>query len=275
MARSFSYSPGIAPADGRAPHLRVRLNWAGVPSSSRASHLSDMARTIPANTVGPAAAVLAATEGSAFRLDPVVEGEEIVLPLPQEAVSEAWRAAIILNVVDFAVAQDDPDIRLVESATIHADSLAGASVDQVFAELGERLAQARAYLKGFLPEDFWLDDYEEDNWPEEADEYAFDVGMTLARTLSPPEADELSGLVAHVEEMIAWMAFALDGSAPEWQEAGSMLYGGEASVEGATIRIAAERPPSDIGLAVAMVARIAENAFSAPVSKWTIEITPA
>ncbi|MCV0397648.1 MAG: hypothetical protein K5872_17560 [Rhizobiaceae bacterium] len=273
MARSFSYRPGVAPAGGKQPHIRVSLNWTGVEPANRSTHLNEMARRIPLNTVGPTAKVLAAMEGASFQAESVVDGEAFVIPLPPEAVSEPWRLAVLFNVIDFSVAQDDPDIQLLESVVIHADGTA-SSVDQCFADLADRLARTREWLKQFLPEDFWLDDYEEDNWPEEADEYAFDIEMSLERALPSPEAARLSSLLAHVEEMIAWMAFSLDGSAPDWQEAGSMLYGGEATIEGGTIRIAAERPPSDISLAVAMIARIAEYAFGAPVSRWTIEIAP-
>lgn len=67
--------------------------------------------------------------------------------------------------------------------TIVAPALAVVTVEAAFAQLAVRQQEAREVLTRRLPEGFWLDDYAEDQWPEEADEYLFDLSLVLSRGL--------------------------------------------------------------------------------------------
>jgi len=271
MARTIGFP--FAFAGSHSPHLVAPLSLEGVAPSERATYVADMARTIPFNTVSRAIRVFAAMNGERFEAAPTPTADAVVIPLPDAAVAPAWRAAVIVNLVDFAFATDDPELRLNQSATLHDPALADVSVAGLMDALATATEAARATMTKRLPEGFWLDEYEGGNWPSDSEEYVYEVVLSLSRALTAAEASAMGVLLEDLEMIVAWMGFATEGSAQEWVDAGKMVYPGETEIAGATITWSAERPPSDIAPALLIAEAILERA-GVTVQDWKVTIHP-
>ncbi len=274
MTRTLSYPAEITAAVAGPPHLYLPLSYDPMPPADLAAHKAKMANTIPWNTVGSAVHLFAAAAGEALPPPPFVDGDAVVIPLPAAAVAEPWRAAVILNLVDFSVVADEEELRLIKGASLRAPALAGVTPDAAFAALAAQIEAGRGAMKKRLPKGFWLDEYEKDNWPEESGDYDFDLTLGLSRALAAPEAAQLAALAEQGETIVAWMAFATEGTAQSWVDAGTMVYSGDVSARGTTLAWNASRPPTDFAPSLLLVeAALARMGVS--IDKWDIAVQAA
>lgn len=272
MRRELGFDARFLANSGQT-ELRIALSFSGVPDETHQTHISDMTPTIPAETIEPALLLFAAMENENYSMSPYSADNSIVISLPAAALSEPWRAAILLNLIDFATAEEDVDLKLVDAVSLASPALADMRIESAYSNLESKLDQARSQLKSVLPDGFWLDQYEQDNWPEDADEYYFDVTIGLSRAISDAEIKAISTLANSLELIIGWMGFAFEGTATGWQNRGKMLYAGDVVVEQQQIRYSADHPPSDISLAILMLVQILDNKFDISVTKWDINIS--
>ena len=257
-----------------APSLRCRVPLEGVPSDLVDTHLREMTATIPINTVGPALSVLSSADGEAFVPTATLDGTEIVLPLTEAIASQPWRLAILLNLIDFSGGEEDSDLRLIDRVVVESSGLDGVTVEQCFGDLQERFESARAFLSAKLPDGFYLDEYAEGAWPEEAEFYSFAVTMSLGSALSPDAISRMGELCKYLEQMNAWMGFTLDGNFENWMAQNKILYPGGVEVDKSTLVYRAERPPSDISLTLVLVEEMLLKRFETPIERWSFDIQP-
>ncbi len=273
MTRQFGTETVIVPGDGRNVWLRARLDLTSVDPADQAAHAQETARTVPHSSLAGAAAVFAALGGESGDWRAYADGIWIVQPLPKAALAEPWRAAIIANLADFATHPSDDEIRLFDRIEIAAPALAGVTIAGAMDNLAQRMTAARTAMTTRLPAGFYLDEYSGSAWPEEADAYVFDVAIMLKRSLDASAAVALTAQLEALETMVAWMGFATEGTAHAWVDQGAMVFAGEARAVGSVVSIRAERPPSDIALALELVAALASGAGNA-VAEWLINISP-
>lgn len=274
MTRQFATEIAIVPGDGRGQWLRARLDMTDVAPEDYSTHARDTARTVPHSTLAGAVELFAAIGGQQGNWNAYADGNWVVQPLPAAAVAEPWRLAILANLADFATHPSDDDIRLFNRIEIAAPALAGVSIDHSLADLALRMAAARQALTARLPSNFYLDEYSGAAWPEETDAYAFDIEMTLARPLDSGATMSVSAHLDALETMVAWMGFATEGTALEWVNQGAMVFAGETRASATTLFMRAERPPSDIALALEFASEVAHRAGS-DIIGWTIDIRQA
>lgn len=274
MTRALSFPAEITAAVAGPPHLFLPLSYDPMPPAELAAHKANMAKTIPWNTVGPAVRLLAAAAGEALPPPPFVDGDAVVVPLPAAAVAEPWRAAVLLNLVDFSVVADDEELRLIKGASLRAPALAGVTPDAAFAALAAQVEAGRAKMKTRLPMGFWIDDYEKDNWPEASGDYDFDLAMTLSRALAPAEAAQIATLAEDGEMVVGWMAYVTEGTAQAWVDSGKMVYSGETSAKGDALKWNASRPPTDFAPSLLLV-EAALGRMSVTIDKWAFTIQDA
>jgi hypothetical protein len=271
MTRTLSYPVEITAAIAGPPHLFLPLSYDPMPPAEAAAHKAAMARTIPWNTVGGAVRLFAAAAGEPLPPPAFVDGEAIVIPLPAAAVAEPWRAAVLLNLVDFSVVADEEDLRLIKGASLRAPRLAGLTPETAFHALASRIEADRAVMTTHLPKGFWVDEYEKGNWPEVSDEYDFDLTLGLSRALTTTESAQIAALAEDGEMIVAWAAYATEGLAQAWVDSGKMIYSGETSAKGAALAWNASRPPTDFAPSLLLV-EAALNLIGVSINRWDIEI---
>lgn len=271
MSRSLSYPAEITAAIAGPPHLYVPLSYEAKPSAEAAAHKVDMAKTIPWNTVSSAIRLFAAAAGEPLPPPPFVDGEAVVIPLPAATVSHPWRAAVLLNLVDFSVYADDEDLRLIKSASLRAQTLSGVTIDAAFSALAAHIEAARNTMSKHLPKGFRIYGDEAGAWPGGSDEFDFDLTLGLSRPLTAPESAQIAGLAEDGEMIVAWMGYATEGTAQAWVDSGKMVYSGKTAATGTTLAWNASRPPTDftpsLFLVEAALARIGVS-----IVEWGIDI---
>lgn len=271
MSRTLSYPAEIVAAIAGPPHLYLPLSYEPKPSAEAAAHKADMAKTIPWNTVSSAIRLLAAAAGEPLPPPPFVDGEAVVIPLPAATVSDPWRAAVLLNLVDFSVYTDDEDLRLIKSASLRAPTLAGVSIDAAFSTLAAQIEAARATMSKHLPKDFRVYGEEPGVWPVGSDEFEFDLTLGLSRPLTAPESAKITALAEDGEMIVAWMGYAIEGTAQAWVDSGKMVYSGKTTASGATLGWNAGRPPTEFTPSLLLVeAALARIGVS--IVKWDVDI---
>jgi len=271
MTRVLSYPAEITAAVTAPPHLYLPLSHPPMPPAEAAAYKANMARTMPWNTVGGAVRLFAAAAGEALPPPPFVDGEAVVIPLPNASVSEPWRAAVILNLVDFSLEDSDSELLLIKNASLRAPALSGLTLDAGFAALAAHIEATRAVMKSHLPADFWVDQYEKDNWPEDSDQYGYDLRLGLSRTLSLVEEAQIGPLVEDGDSIVGWMAYATDSTAWAWLDEGKEIFGGEASVSKEMLSWSAGRPPTDFAPSLLLV-EAALARMGVTITKWDIAI---
>lgn len=271
MPHPFSFELAIV-TGAESDALRIVLNMTNVPLGDIPAYVEDMARTIPLETLVPALFVLAGSAtAQAGSIDPAAGTYSIALPA--KSVSEPWRVACMLNLVEFAVAEDDLDLRLIKrvEAWVRKDFVPDPQI--CFADLLRRKAKARAQLARYLPANFSPDEYVAGEWPEEAEYYDFNLSFTFEKAFSAEAADRLAALGDALDRMIGWMGFEHAGSATEWQEQSKMLYEFEMSIDGSTVRLDFGGPPADIALAIEILLQEA-SASSGLIVSHDVSIEP-
>lgn len=123
MTRRLCYDVSFHNPAAAGAQIVLRLALARIPPNIRAQHSKDMANTIPYNTIRPALAWFQAMAGTDEAIVPVLLGNDVIIPLPS-CVTAQWQVAVLLNMIDFALAEDEAALKLISSAKVFVPSAA-------------------------------------------------------------------------------------------------------------------------------------------------------
>lgn len=273
MARAFSFDTVLAASSPEGQRVEVALAVDPMPPEDRANHVAEMVATVPWTTVRPALAWFAALGHGGALEQPRNEGDTIVIPLPHQ-VQAPWQAAMLLNLIDFALAEDDEELRLADRVTLYLTEADELTIETLYMSLNDQLNAARQVMTAKLPKDTWIDEYSESEWPQDAEYYAFDLTAQLKDPLGESDLPSIQSLLNDLESLVAWMGFSTEDTGVDWQDQGKMLFNGEIAVSGSEISWRADGPPSDIALACTWIEMVLTVHSKPSIDAWAISIAP-
>ncbi|WP_117190269.1 hypothetical protein [Rhizobium terrae] len=265
MSRELHFPVEIRSNSGK-PRLRVSI----APDYSAA----DMFRSaIPADTVLPALDIFAAISGEVpARGGVTTSGSEIVFDLPSHVAADAWKVAVLVNLIDYATAADgDMETRLVDKVTVEASALGSIDFPALQAALEARKEAAREEMTARLPADMEVHPDLGRIWPADAVEFFIKVVMKFSRTLQEAEKASVHASLESLDSLVAWSGFETERNPEQWLENSWVPYPVEIAVEAATAEYSVEMAPSDISLVFVLFREALEKSLDVDIAAWDFE----
>lgn len=265
MSRELHFPVEIK-ADGGKPVMRVSI----APDYSAADMFSS---AIPAGTVRPAIEIFSAAAGEAQAMAGVTTaGNEIVFDLPPSVAGEAWKIAVLVNLVDYGTAADgDIETRIADKVTIESSALAGKDFAALQAALEARKDAAREEMTALLPADVVVHPDLGRVWPADAVEYLIRVDMKFSRALQKNESAWAKEFLENLDGLVAWSAFETDRQPVTWLENSWIPYPVDITVEATHAEYDVEMPPSDISLVFILFRDALKALQGVEIAGWDFE----
>ena len=198
--------------------------------------------------------------------------DQIVIRLEPALVTGQWQFAALLNLVDSSTfvgrMDDEPFITGIE---IRSPLTEAASVEELYADLVRVNALSAEVMTELLPPDFDLSGGLGRIWPQDSQDYFFDIQMSPAAPLDP-RAQEVARLVLRDFDLsLAGSAFEPEEAPEYWFEESLVPYPVEFEVTAEGVNYRVEFPPSTIATGMLLV-RQAFETHGITIRTWAIDI---
>lgn len=185
----------------------------------------------------------------------------------------AWTIAAILNLIDSATfLQDIDDDPFITSVTVEIGHLPGVTLESAFADMDAHAGVCAMELSPLLKGGFMVEGEIQRDWPRDAPEYFFDIGIALSPALDPDAIAAVKDAFASVEITLAGSAFEMEKTPEELLDDGLIPFPVSAEVLPGSITYAIESPPSDISIPLVLLHDALVRTFKVRVADWNVKI---